>query len=166
MQSLTMSCPARYAPSTKEVCAPFKMRTFLCLYGLWLSVIRIGSPALSTGNSSLMDCGPSITQKPKISPVSMRLSSYPSSSQIAFASFLGYPVTIRSTRVEQKIFSALIHAMKSSPRFHCLAYFNTHFSSYFPLLSISSQARMMNPFPFSEPNFWKRRYKNCVSFPG
>ena len=142
------------------------MRTFLCLYGLWLSVIRIGRSALSTGNSSLMDCGPSITQKPKISPVSIRLSSYPSSSQIEAASFLGYPVTIRSTKVEQKIFSSLIQFMKSSPRSHCFAYCNTHFSSSFPLLSISSQERIMNPFPASFPNFWKRRYINCVSFPG
>ena len=142
------------------------MRTLRCLYGLWLSVIRIGSSALSTGNSSLMDCGPSITQKPKISPVSIRLSLYPTSSQMASASFRGYPVTMRSTRVEQKVFSVFTHAMKSSPRFHCFAYSNTHFSSSFPLSSISSQERIIKPFPGTVPNFSNLRYKNCVSFPG
>ena len=74
MQSRTMSYPARDGPRTMEVCAPFNILTLRCLYGLWLSQIITGRPALSNGSSSFSHSGPSITHRPNTSPTSRSLS--------------------------------------------------------------------------------------------
>ena len=143
-----------------EVWAPFKILTFLFLYGSTLSVQITLKPAFCSGSSSSW-C-PWITHRWKISAVSIILSCSPILSHRAACSSLGKPVTIRSTKVEQKSFSFFNHALNSSPKFHRSAYCSQHFSSSSPLWSISSQDRMIKPF---KPN-WNLLYNNWVSLPG
>ena len=74
MQSPTISCPARYAPSTMEVCAPLSMRTLRSLYGETSCVKMTLQPAFLKGSSSSIQAGPSMTHRPNGSAVSSMLS--------------------------------------------------------------------------------------------
>ena len=77
MDSFTKLLPAKKEVGTKEVCAPFKIRTFLSLYGWWSFVNTTGSPASLNGSSffnASKSLSLSITHKPKISAVSINSS--------------------------------------------------------------------------------------------